>query len=404
MKREDACLLFLFMKPSFYMNQKQEDKSRRRHLKTVIPVMLIVSAGVFLIWSFALKILVGNATVSQVFYTLHDIAFLMMIGGMAIYSSQSIHRFKLFRWLTFMFMGYLHFTLFFSFLTRALLFIFENIMSFQLSDQNEFYLCYGVILSCYVFAVWQGHRFPKFNNIKLDLSVKTNHNMQPLKIVHLSDIHIGMLHINKKFIQRLVAEIQEVKPDLIFLTGDLVEASYNDVHEWVDELGPLTQIADCFYVTGNHEYYHGGDVWSDKMSSLGWTHLLNEHKLWKNQIYIAGVTDCMAGKMQPGHESKPLQSVQGMNPQIPTLFLAHEPKSLLELETPVDLAFTGHTHGGQLFPFNLLVPLQQPAVAGLHRIKGSLTYIHQGTGFWGPPLRFLTRSEAAVFHISPVNH
>lgn len=388
----------------FAMNENQEKKSRRRHLKVVIPAMLMMSALIFLIWNFALNILVGSFEVSKIFFSAHYLGFFMMIIGMMVYSSQSIHRFRPLRWLTFMFMGYLHFTLFFSLIVRFALFLFKWISGVEFAAQNEFYFCYMVVLVLYLYSVWQGHRFPRFHEVKIDLPVDTSHRMEPLKIVHLSDTHIGMLHINKEFVKKLVQQIQLQKPDLIFLTGDLVEASYADVHAWVDELGVLSKSADCFYVTGNHEYYHGGSVWSDKMSSLGWTHLLNEHKLWKNQIFIAGVTDIMAGKMQQGHESSPSDALKGIPLKKPVLFLAHEPKSLLELESPVDLAFTGHTHGGQIFPFNLLVPLQQPAVVGLHRIKGSLTYVHQGTGFWGPPLRLLTRSEAVVFHISPVNH
>lgn len=248
-------------------------------------------------------------------------------------------------------------------------------------------------------ALWEGHRFPRVTQTRVTIKDLPS-VFEGIKIVQLSDIHVGMLHLQKEFMTKVVETVNSLQPDIVAITGDLVEGPLLKVAPALQPLADVQAPFGRFMVTGNHEYYHGGHVWEKIVSALGWTVLLNSHHVIKkdgSHLQIVGVTDFMAGRIDPNSASRPDLAFKGVNPQWPVIFLAHEPRSFGQAEGQrIDLQLSGHTHGGQIFPLNLLVYTQQPTNRGLKRIKQSWIYTHMGTGFWGPPMRLGTHAEIAV--------
>jgi uncharacterized protein len=219
--------------------------------------------------------------------------------------------------------------------------------------------------------------------------------LEGVRIAQISDLHVGQTHADG-FLERVVRTVNALDADLVAVTGDLVDGF---VHTLRDEVAPLAQLRGkhgVFYVTGNHEYYWGGEAWETEVRRLGLTVLHNEHRVLNigdSALVVAGVTDFEGGRFHPNHRPDPARAFQGA-PAGPRILLAHQPKAAATLEgLRVDLQLSGHTHAGQMFPFMFFVRLQQPVVAGLARLSGVLTYTNQGTGFWGPPIRLGTFPE-----------
>jgi predicted MPP superfamily phosphohydrolase len=209
------------------------------------------------------------------------------------------------------------------------------------------------------------------------------------KIVQLSDVHIGGL-IDAKFIRRVVDKVNKLQAEIVVITGDLVDIKLSEAKEALEELKNLQSKYGTYFVVGNHEYIHGVEEIIKTVKSLDITVLENE------SIYIgedkvgfnlAGVYDVMgyrADKYKPD-----LQKALGnIEEHSPTVLLAHQPRYIDEVKSGVDLMLSGHTHGGQLYPFRILVKLVQPYISGLYQHNKQLQiYVNRGTGFWGPPMR-----------------
>jgi predicted MPP superfamily phosphohydrolase len=233
-------------------------------------------------------------------------------------------------------------------------------------------------------------------DIELEIvEVKINNLKQPYSMVQISDIHIGGL-IDKNFIKSLVDKVNILKPDVVVITGDLVDTKLDFAKPALDELKNIQSKFGTYFIVGNHEYFHGVQPIINYVNSLGIKTLENENIYigQKNEgFYLCGVYDRFGdkyGAYKPDI-NKALENTQNE----PTVLLAHQPKYVNEIETKgIDLILCGHTHGGQIFPFNFLVKLQQPYVRGLH-IHNEFTqvYVNKGTGFWGPPMRLGASSE-----------
>ncbi len=150
-----------------------------------------------------------------------------------------------------------------------------------------------------------------------------------------------------------------------------------------------------FYVTGNHEYYHGGSAWEAEGRKLGFTVLHNEHRLVADgKLVIGGVTDLEGGRFSEAHTPRVDLAFAQAPAGVPRVLLAHQPRFAKHAKNAgVSLMLSGHTHGGQIFPFMVFVRLQQPVVRGLEMIHGVQTYTSNGTGYWGPPIRLGPRGE-----------
>ena len=208
------------------------------------------------------------------------------------------------------------------------------------------------------------------------------------RIVQISDVHVGPT-IGHDFIEEIVARINALNPDLIAITGDLVDGSVRDLAEHVAPLGKLRARDGVFFVTGNHEYYSGADAWIAHLGSkLGVRVLRNEHVQigGDDGFDLAGIDDASAHG--DGHGPDLHKALDGRDGSRACVLLAHQPRGIdLADRLGVDLQLSGHTHGGQMVPWNFLVRLQQPFIAGLHKLARAQIYVSRGTGYWGPPMR-----------------
>ncbi len=213
-------------------------------------------------------------------------------------------------------------------------------------------------------------------------------SLRGLTIAQLSDIHVGPT-IGRSFIEQIVETTNALEPDIIAITGDLVDGSVADLGEHVRPLGRLRARHGVFFVTGNHEYYSGAAEWVAFLRGLGITVLQNERVTIEHDgaaLDLAGVNDWTAGQFDDPHDLD--AALDGKPADRTVVLLAHQPKHIEQAAAKgVDLQLSGHTHGGQIFPFNYLVRLQQPYVAGLHTHGASKLYVSPGTGYWGPPMR-----------------
>jgi len=221
--------------------------------------------------------------------------------------------------------------------------------------------------------------------------------LQGYSIVQISDVHVGPT-IKRRYIDAIVDRVNALEPDAIAVTGDVVDGSVRRLAAHTAPLGRLAARDGAFFVTGNHEYYSGAHEWIEEMRRLGLRVLLNEHVVCERDgegVMIAGVPDYTAHHFDASHRSDPRQAAAGAPEHVRVrVLLAHQPRSApAAAEAGFDLQLSGHTHGGQFFPWNLFVPLQQPFTAGLNKLRDLWVYTSRGTGYWGPPKRFGAPSE-----------
>ena len=185
--------------------------------------------------------------------------------------------------------------------------------------------------------------------------------MRGFRIVQLTDIHVSPT-IKRPFVESVVAQANELQPDVVALTGDLVDGSVARLRNDVAPLANLRANDGCFFVTGNHEYYSGVYDWVAYIRQLGFRVLMNEHHLIRRNnagILVAGVTDYRGGGFDDAHRSDPKKAIQNAPESDFKLLLAHQPKSIFQAaEAGFDLQISGHTHGGQFFPWNFFVKLE----------------------------------------------
>lgn len=216
------------------------------------------------------------------------------------------------------------------------------------------------------------------------------------RIVQLTDVHVGPT-IGRDFIEEIVATCNALSADTVVITGDLVDGSVERLATAVAPLADLRSRHGTFFVTGNHEYYSGASAWCEKLTELGIRVLRNEHVSLAGSaggtLDLAGVDDLHGGRT-PGHGADLSAALRGRNSQHPLVLLAHQPKMIHQaVAAGVDLQLSGHTHGGQLWPWQFFVRLQQPVVAGLEWFEKTAIYVSSGTGYWGPPLRLGAPAE-----------
>lgn len=224
-------------------------------------------------------------------------------------------------------------------------------------------------------------------------------------IVQISDIHVGPT-IKGRYVDAIVNAVNRLKPDLIAVTGDVVDGSVPQLTRHTQPLSRLSARHGAFLVTGNHEYYAGANAWIDEFRRLGLNVLLNEHVVVEHdgaRAVIAGVTDYSAGHHDPLHRSDPVAALAGAPGDVLIkVLLAHQPRSAeAAAAAGFTLQLSGHTHGGQFFPWNFFVRFQQPFTAGLARLNGLWVYTSRGTGYWGPPKRLGAPSEITRLRLVP---
>jgi len=222
--------------------------------------------------------------------------------------------------------------------------------------------------------------------------------LEGLRIVQISDLHIGERK-DVHFLRRVVERVNALVPDVVAVTGDLVDGPVRALRDEVAPLSELRARYGVYYVTGNHEYYWGGPEWEAEVDRLGLTVLRNTHRVITrggSELVLGGVPDLQGARFHPDHACRPDLAFAGAPPGVPRILLAHQPSAARGAAAAgVDLQLSGHTHGGQIFPFHLLVWLSQPVLSGLKKLFGVWVYTHRGTGTWGPKMRLLAAPEIA---------
>jgi predicted MPP superfamily phosphohydrolase len=230
-------------------------------------------------------------------------------------------------------------------------------------------------------------------------------SLRGFTIAQISDIHVGPT-IKHGYLDAIVNAVNALDADVVAITGDLVDGSVAHLAPHTAPLARLKARHGAYFVTGNHEYYSNAHAWIPELRRLGLTVLLNEHVVLKHEnasVLLAGVTDYTAHYFDESHRSDPHAALAGAPAKVAVkVLLAHQPRTAAAAaDAGFDLQLSGHTHGGQFFPWNLAVPLQQPYVAGLNRLHKLWVYTSRGTGYWGPPKRFGAPSEITRVRLVP---
>lgn len=225
----------------------------------------------------------------------------------------------------------------------------------------------------------------------------------PLKIALISDTHIGQM-LKRDFSQQLVNKINALKPDMVFIVGDFIDTKASNLQDSLDPFLDLNSTYGTFYVSGNHEYYNGINALTNKIKALNFN-ILENFSLKVAGVNIAGVND-IAGLQFGVNEPDFNASLNSTDPNAPTILLTHQPRSIKlidkELLKSVDLILSGHTHGGQIFPFSLLVWIQQGYLYGQYNLsERTKLIITSGAGFWGPAMRIGSHSEIVELNLIP---
>ncbi|MGV9688458.1 metallophosphoesterase [Streptomyces sp. NPDC003444] len=246
----------------------------------------------------------------------------------------------------------------------------------------------------------EARRVPRVRRLDVPLP-RLGAGLDGTRVVLITDTHYGPLD-RARWSARVCETVNALEADLVCHTGDIADGTAERRRAQAEPLGTVRATRARVYVTGNHEYYSEAQGWVDLMDELGWEPLRNRHLLLErggDTLVVAGVDDVTAESSGlAGHRAHLAGALDGADPDLPVLLLAHQPKFVdRAAEHGIDLQLSGHTHGGQIWPFHYLVRLDQPAVAGLSRHGArTLLYTSRGTGFWGPPFRVFAPSEITL--------
>ena len=227
-------------------------------------------------------------------------------------------------------------------------------------------------------------------------------NLSGLTIAQVSDLHVGPT-IKKGYVEEVVEQVNNLNPDIIAITGDMADGSVEYLSKHVEPIKDLHANIGKYFVTGNHEYYSGVDQWLEKTDQFGLTNLIDSHEIITKRgdsITLGGVTDFRSSSIKPDHKSDPTAAFAGSPDDVPKILLAHQPWSIFGAhKAGTDLQLSGHTHGGQFWPFVYAVRMANPYTAGLHNHDGTYIYVNRGTGYWGPPMRLGVESEITLVRL-----
>ncbi|QLJ01768.1 metallophosphoesterase [Streptomyces sp. NEAU-sy36] len=246
----------------------------------------------------------------------------------------------------------------------------------------------------------EARRVPRVRRLDVRLP-RLGAGLDGTRVALVTDTHYGPLD-RARWSARVCETVNALEADLVCHTGDIADGTAERRRAQAAPLATVRATRARVYVTGNHEYYSEAQGWVDLMDELGWEPLRNRHLLLErggDTLVVAGVDDVTAESSGlPGHRAHLAEALNGADPDLPVLLLAHQPKFVDRAAAAgVDLQLSGHTHGGQIWPFHHLVRIDQPALAGLSRHGArTLLYTSRGTGFWGPPFRVFAPSEITL--------
>ncbi|MYQ39477.1 hypothetical protein B046DRAFT_04257 [Streptomyces sp. LamerLS-316] len=262
------------------------------------------------------------------------------------------------------------------------------------------YAVLGVAAVLLAWGYFEARRVPRVRQVDVQLP-RLGPGLDGTRVALITDTHYGPLD-RARWSERVCETVNSLEADLVCHTGDIADGTAERRRAQAVPLGTVRATRARVYVTGNHEYYSEAQGWVDLMDELGWEPLRNRHLLIErggDTLVVAGVDDVTAESSGlAGHRAHLAGALDGADPDLPVLLLAHQPKFVDRAAAGgVDLQLSGHTHGGQIWPFHHLVRIDQPVVAGLSRHGArTLLYTSRGTGFWGPPFRVFAPSEITL--------
>ncbi|MCR2040237.1 metallophosphoesterase [Campylobacter helveticus] len=270
---------------------------------------------------------------------------------------------------------------------------FMKIASFVKVAFEIFVLALGAFLT--YFSIYSAIKVPEFSEVDIIIP----HLEKELKIAMLTDIHLGK-NLHENFLSDIIEKVNSKNVDMVVIVGDLVDTNPNDLKPYISKLNDLKSSYGTFYALGNHEYYHGINEVLELLKTQTNMKILVNDAIDLGFANIAGVGD-LAG-LRKGILAPDLARAKvDLNLSKPSILLAHQPKTALLYDvSDFDLILSGHTHGGQVFPFALLVKLQQGFVSGLYVLsEKTQLFVSRGAGFWGPSLRTFSQSELVILNL-----
>lgn len=248
------------------------------------------------------------------------------------------------------------------------------------------------------YSLYEGVKFP---DIK-ETDIVTPKISYPFKIVAVTDLHVTVATPVSR-IEKIVETIRGLKPDIVVLVGDIVDDKPKKLEAQMEALSKLDARYGVFITLGNHEFYRGSVEWEKKFRDMKLFYLANEGLMLNGAgVYVAGLPDPQLLRIDDSLMGAVTGMLMRKTPGAYTVFLAHSPRFIKRLNKDlIDLQISGHTHGGQIFPFHLAVKRFNDFVSGLYDVEGMKLYISNGASGWGPPMRFLAPSEISVINLIP---
>ena len=245
----------------------------------------------------------------------------------------------------------------------------------------------------------EGTKMPVYKHVVIE----TPKLSEPFTIAVLSDLHINPATSPER-VGKIVEKTNAMKPDAVILAGDTVDAFPRMINPQLKALRKFKARYGTFVVLGNHEFYFGSVVWERRFRRMGFHYLGNTGvKIWGGDVFIAGVPDPRMLKMSPLMKESVIRTLKEKQDGAYGVFVSHSPAFVKELDKGlVDLQISGHTHGGQIFPFHFIAKrMNKGFLAGLYDVSGIKLYVSRGAGGWGPPMRLFAPSEIAVIYLIP---
>jgi predicted MPP superfamily phosphohydrolase len=267
-------------------------------------------------------------------------------------------------------------------------------------DRHTLAVILAAVLATTALGLWQATGAPKI--YKVDIPIQNlPASFDGFTIAQISDLHIGPT-IKRVYAQRVVDAVNNLKPDMIAMTGDMADGHPSEMTQDLAPLADLRARDGVYYAIGNHEHYWREQDWLAAFKSMNAQTLANQHDVIRrgqDMLVVAGVLDYSMGAA-----SDPQRAIAGAPEKAVKILLAHQPASCTRAaKAGFDLQLSGHTHGGQYFPFTYLIRYFQKYYDGLNKCDGMWVYVNHGTGYWGPPLRALMPPEITLITLRKKN-